>query len=264
MDQSYWRKQEAGKPLFPDIEWSKPEQQSARGNLLIIGGSSHGFASVGKAWQTAGKTGAGKVKVALPDILKKNLPADIDGIFLPTNPSGGIGRDGLDALKASAEWADGILLVGDLGQNSETATVLRELLESISSNKWVTITRDAVDLMMGIGEDLVNRPRTNLVMSFSQTQKLFSGVYYPKILTFSMQLSSVVDAVHKFTITYPTTLTIVRDDCMMVSTGGEVVTQNDVSAMRLIDGTIATHATAYLLWSPSQPLETIATSWQIQ
>lgn len=262
MDQSYWKKQEPGKLLFPDIEWSKPEQKSARGNLLIIGGSSHGFAGVGKAWQTANEIGAGKVRVALPDVLKKNLPDSIDGVFLPTNPSGGIGRDSLDTLKASAEWADGVLIVGDLGQNSETSTVLRELLEFIPSDKWITITRDAIDLTMGIGENLLNRPRTNLVMSFSQAQKLFSKVYYPKILTFSMQLSSVIDAVHKFTITYSATLAIARDDCLMVSSGGEIVSQSSISTMKLVDGSIATQAAAYLLWSPNQPLQAIATSWQ--
>ena len=56
---SYWHKQTADKPLYPDIEWSKPEQKSQAGRIGIIGGNSLGFAGVAEAYQTTLKTGAG-------------------------------------------------------------------------------------------------------------------------------------------------------------------------------------------------------------
>ena len=52
--QDYWKKQEAGKLLFPDIEWNKPEQKSLAGKLLIIGGSTSGFIGI-KNLKRAGK-----------------------------------------------------------------------------------------------------------------------------------------------------------------------------------------------------------------
>ena len=42
----YWQKQTPEKPLFPDIEWAKPEQKSQAGRLGIIGGNKLGFMGV--------------------------------------------------------------------------------------------------------------------------------------------------------------------------------------------------------------------------
>jgi|GEM_PF-37101 len=301
MEYDFWQQQEPDKPLFPDIEWSKPEQKSARGKLLIVGGSAHGFAGVGNAYKVATEAGAGEIKVALPDVLEKKLPPGIDGIFLPTSSGGGIGQKGFDDLSAAVDWADGVLLIGDCGQNSETATVFEKLLEgchpgldpgsninnasktrdqsdwilkqvqddkggglelATGTNKWLTITRDAVDLLRGMGENLANRPNVNLVISFAQVQKLFSSVYYPKILTFSMQLSNIIDALHKFTTTYPITLTVQHNDQLIVAKNGEVISQKASNPMDLINGTTAARAATYLLWNKIKSLEAIATSWQ--
>jgi hypothetical protein len=261
MNQDYWRQQEPGKLLFPDVEWSKPERRSARGKLLIVGGSAHGFAGVGKAYTVASETGAGSIRLALPDVLEKKLPKDIDGIFLPTSSGGGIGKDGLDDLMAAVDWADGVLLVGDSGQNSETTIMFEKIIKIAPKQKWFTVTRDAVDLIRGMGEDLANQKNVNLVMSFAQIQKLFSSVYYPKILTHSMQLATVIDAMHKFTITYPITLAMIHNDHLIVASDGEVISQNNANMMDLINGTVAAKSATYLLWDPTKPLEAIASSW---
>ena len=60
-------------PLFPDVEWSRPEQRTMRGRLGIIGGNKLGFAGVAEAYTTALQAGAGEVRVLLPDILKKTM-----------------------------------------------------------------------------------------------------------------------------------------------------------------------------------------------
>jgi NAD(P)H-hydrate repair Nnr-like enzyme with NAD(P)H-hydrate dehydratase domain len=259
MDQ-HWRKQTPDKPLFPDIEFSRPERRDQAGNLLIVGGSKIGFRSVGAAFQTALQTGAGQVKVVLPDALKKTLPPNMtEGIFLPTNPSGGFARDGLTDLLAACEWANGILLIGDSGQNSETAILFEELASR--TDRPLTITRDAIDLLRPAGEKIVSRPATHLVLSFSQLQKLFSTVYYPKIITFSMQLSQLVDAMRKFTVTYPVTITVLHQDNLICASGGEVVSQAFSKPVQMWDGTIAARAATYWLWTPAQPLESAVASW---
>jgi NAD(P)H-hydrate repair Nnr-like enzyme with NAD(P)H-hydrate dehydratase domain len=92
----YWRRQEADKPLFPDIEWSKPEQRSARGRLGIIGGNKLGFAGVAESYRSALETGAGEARVLLPDVLRTAIPAQMtDVVFGASNPSGGLARDAL-------------------------------------------------------------------------------------------------------------------------------------------------------------------------
>ena len=260
MNQSYWKKQIIEEPLFPDVDWNRPEQKTKAGKLLIVGGSTHGFSAVVKSYSAALETGVGEVKVAIPDGLKKNLPPNFsDGIFLPTNASGAFSKEGEVELIAAHQWANGILLVGDSGQNSETGILYEKLLNS--TDGWITITRDAVELLYNSAENLANRPNTNLVVNFSQIQKLFSKVYYPKILTFSMQFISFIEALHKFTITYPVTLTVLFNNKIIVAHDGEVVSQNFDNQMTLISGQLAAKIATYLLWSPKKPLQAIATSW---
>jgi NAD(P)H-hydrate repair Nnr-like enzyme with NAD(P)H-hydrate dehydratase domain len=62
MEVKYWHKQTVEKPLYPDIEWSKPQQKSQSGRLGIIGGNNLGFAGVAEAYQSTLKTGAGEVR----------------------------------------------------------------------------------------------------------------------------------------------------------------------------------------------------------
>ena len=263
MNQEYWQVQESGKPLFPDIEWSKPEQQSARGKLLIIGGSKNGFMAVGKAFTTSNETGAGEAKVIMPDVIKSNLPKGfIEGVFLPTNQGGGFAIKGREELLGASKWADGILLIGDSGMSSETALLFEELLTEQNTG-WLTITRDVADLVMEMGEKLVNMPNVHLVLTFAQAQKLFQKVYYPRPLLFSQQLSNVVESLHKFTTTYPIAITLMHQENLVVAHGGKVVTQKFDDAYKLIDGTLATKSAVYLLWSPKKPLESVATSWQM-
>jgi hypothetical protein len=124
----------------------------------------------------------------------------------------------------------------------------------------IVITRDAVDLIRPASTALVARPKTTLVLSFAQLQKLFQAVYYPKILSFSMQLMQLVDTLHKFTLTYPVTIVTFHQSQLIIAHDGEVVTQEFDEPMAIWRGTVATKAASYLLWTPSKPLEAIAAS----
>lgn len=255
----YWRQQKPAEPLFSDIEWSKPEQKAHAGRLGIVGGNKLGFAGVAEAYSTAYSTGAGQVKVLLPDSLQKMIPtAWTDVVTAPSTVSGGLAKDALPDVMALSSWATMLLLIGDAGRNSETAIVYEDLLRN--STLPITITRDAIDLVKNAPEMLVNRPNTLLVLSFAQLQKLFQAVYYPKVLTFSMQLLQLVEAVHKFTITYPISLAVLHKDTMVVAHNGQVTTTPWESPMLIWRGTTATSASVYWSWNQSQPLEAVTTS----
>ncbi len=255
----YWQKQTAEKPLFPDIEWSKPERRDLSGRLGIIGGNKLGFAGVAEAYGTALSAGAGHVKVLLPDVLKRTIPTSItDTVFAETTPSGSLAKNGLPEMVALGEWATGILLIGDGGRNSETAIAYEQFLERYEGP--LTITRDAVDLMKNNPSRLVERPETLLVVSFAQLQKLFSGVYYPKVLTFSMQLVGLVEAVHKFTSTYPVTIMVLHKDYLIAAHDGHVTTTPWENAMAIWRGQTAARAATYWLWNQKTPLEAVTAS----
>jgi len=253
VDNTYWKKQAANKPLYPDVEWNKPEQRSQAGRLGIIGGNKLGFAGVGEAYGVATKSGVGDVRVLLPDVLKKTIPPVMtDVIFGATNPSGSLAKDAQAEMQALGAWATGILLIGDAGRNSETAILYEDFLRDYTGP--LTITRDAVDLVKNSASTLVERPDTLLVVSFAQLQKLFQGVYYPKILTFSMQLAQLVDALHKFTITYPVTIMVLHKDYIAVAEAGTVTTTEWQNPMAIWRGSVATQAASYWLWNPKTPL----------
>ena len=256
MDTSYWRTQTTTKPLFPDIEWAKPEQRSQAGRLGIIGGNKLGFAGVAEAYSRAFTAGIGEVRVLLPDVLKKSIPPAItDTVFAASNPSGSLSKDAAPELNALGAWATGILLIGDAGRNSETAILYEDFLRTYDGP--LTVTRDAVDLVKNSAQALVERPNTLLVISFAQLQKLFQSVYYPKILTFSMQLAQLVDALHKFTITYPVTIAVLHKDHLVVAYNGQITTTEWGNAMAIWRGSVATVAACYALWHPAKPLEAV-------
>ena len=259
MGTTYWKRQTNNKPLFPDIEWSKPEQRSQAGRLGILGGNKLGFAGVAEAYSTALQAGVGEVRVLLPDVLKKTIPASItDAIFGATNPSGSLAKDARGELEALAQWSTGVLMIGDAGRNSETAIAYENFLKDYTGP--LTITRDAVDLIKNSSQAIVDRPDTLLVVSFAQLQKLFQAVYYPKILTFSMQLAQLVDALHKFTITYPITIQVLHKEHIIVASGGEVVTSDWENPMAIWRGHTAARAASYWLWHPAKPLEAVSAS----
>lgn len=256
---SYWQKQQPGTSLFPDIEWSKPEQRSLAGKLAVVGGNKLGFASVGDAYTVATEAGVGHVRVLLPDALKKAMPPTMtDIVFGASNPSGGLARDAHLELAALGSWADEVLLIGDAGRNSETAIVYEEFVRNYTG--LLTVTRDSIDLLMNAPELLVERDKTMLVTSFAQLQKLFSRVYYPKILTFSMQLQQLVETLHKFTITYPVTIMTFHQDHLVIASAGQVTTTPWQNPMAIWKGGVATHASVYWLWSPTKPLEAATAS----
>lgn len=259
MDYDYWKRQDPKSPLFPDIEWSKPEQRAQRGKLGIIGGNKLGFAGVAESYSTALNAGAGDVRVLLPDVLRKAIPPSMtDVIFGATNPSGSLARDGFTEMQALASWSRVVLLAGDAGRNSETAITYEDFLQKYEGP--LVLTRDAIDLVKNSADALVNRPHTVLVLSFAQLQKLFQSVYYPKVLTFSMQLLQLVEAVHKFTVTYPVTIAVLHKDTLIVAHDGQVTTTPWGNPMAIWRGVTAARAASYLIWTPQRPLEAVTAS----
>ncbi len=256
---SYWRIQTPTKALFPDIEWAKPEQKSRAGRLAIIGGNKLGFAGVAEAYGVASSAGIGQVRVLLPDALKKSIPSVItDAVFAPTTTSGGLSKDAESEMRAISGWAESVLLIGDAGRNSETAILYENFIKTYQGQ--LIVTRDAVDLLKNTAQALVDRENTVLVVSFAQLQKIFQAVYYPKVLTFSMQLAQLVDALHKFTISYPVTIMVLHRETLIIASGGDVTTTVWENPMAIWRGTIAAKAATFWLWSPSKPLEALTTS----
>lgn len=256
----YWHKQTTDQPLFPDLLWSRPENKRHAGKLLIIGGNSFGFSAVGEAYNEAQNAGAGTVRVLLPEAVRKVVGRVIEHAeFAPSNPSGSFSQAALGGWLAQADWADGVLLTGDLGHNSETAIVLEQFLAKYSGQ--VTLTQDAVEYCLKNAAECLQRPNTTLVVTMAQLQKIGVNAKSETAFTFDMGMLSLLKALHAFTLLYPASIVIKHMGTYYVTTAGQVSTtkseQSPTDTWRI---KTAAHTAVWQLQNPAKTFESITSS----
>lgn len=259
----FWRVQ-SEKLLFPEIAWAKPEQRSQAGKLLIIGGGSGTFRALATAYDTAKKTGAGEVKILAPDSLRKFLKIDnlTDVIFSPSNISGGFSAESWGDFQAAEAWADAILLIGDTNKNSETAILFEKF--ALYTQKPTIIARDAVDILLNSFAEILQKDNITIFASFAQLQKIFSTIFYPKVLTFSLQLANFAEILHKFTLTYPSMVATFHAESLVLSRDGEVISSPisskiaKFSPLSIWSGQTPTEVAVWQMWNSARKLEASA------
>ncbi|MGA3150094.1 MAG: hypothetical protein ABSD10_00540 [Candidatus Saccharimonadales bacterium] len=258
MENTNWLKQTPDKPLFPDLLWSRPENKRQAGKLLIVGGSSHGFATPATAFVAAAKAGIGTARVLLPDSTRKILGTSFaEAIFAPSTPSGSFSRQASAELLENAEWAEGVLLAGDFGRNSETAILLDSFLDKYSGQ--VTVAQDGLDYFLGPSSKLVNRPNTVLVINLGKLQKLAKNNRPSTPVLHSMNLYELVTVLADWTNSCPATFITKHADNLVVASGGKVSTTPERAESNW-QTVLAAYASVWLLQQPQKPFETLSTA----
>lgn len=258
MNPSYWHRQTGG-PLFPELEWSRPENQRQAGKLLIIGGHAQGFAGPAEAFAAAQAAGVGVSRVLLPDALQRTVGKLFpEAEFAPSNPSGGFAATALGELLGAAGWADGTMLAGTLGRNSETHVLLENFAGK--HNGQLTITADTADHFCTQPFELLQRPESLLVISLGQLQKLGSAAHFPRAFTSTMDLLQLVENLHEFTRRYTPFIIVKAGSQLVVAGEGEVSTtqlQTELPVWR-----VKTAAAAAVWWvqNPTKPFEALTTA----
>jgi hypothetical protein len=259
MQPDYWHKQTLDKPLYPELLWSRPENRTHAGKLLVVGGHAQSFAAPAQVFNEAEKAGAGTVRVLLPDALQKVVgPVIENGEFAPSTPSGSFGAEALGEFLNVSAWSDGVLLAGDLGRNSETAILLEKFATKYSGQ--LTTTKDAVDYFTTTPRPILQRPDTCLVLSFSQLQALGKAVHYPQAFTFDMDLLRLVSLLHEFTTEYPLSIVVKHLNQMLVASGGEVSSTKLDSEMPIWRCQVAAHTAVWWLQNSSQAFKALTTA----
>jgi ADP-dependent NAD(P)H-hydrate dehydratase / NAD(P)H-hydrate epimerase len=259
MGNTYWQKQTPNKPLFEDLVWSRPEHKSSAGKLLVIGGNLHAFAAPAEAFTEAEKAGAGTVRVVLPDATKKIVGKIMLHVeYAPSTPSGSFSQKALAELLELSQWADGVLIAGDLGRNSETAMLLESFLEKFKGP--VTLTKDAVDYVVSTPDVIANRENTLLVLSFAQLQKLSPKLGFDRAFTFDMDLLRFIDTLHEFTLEAPFNIVVLHKEQLLCAVNGYVVSTPHPGDQEIWRVKTASHAAVWWLQNPTKALEALATS----
>lgn len=255
----YLQRQSKDKPLFPDMMWSRPENRAHAGKLLVVGGNAYGFAAPALAFTEAAQAGIGTSHVLLPEHVQKLLPKGFfEADFAPSTPSGSFAKTALTELIQHAQWADGVLLAGDLGRNSETAIVLEQFAAKYGGQ--LTITQDAADYFINNPLSVLQRPETTLVISFAQLRKLGIQSKFTTAFTLDMDFLRLVDALHEFTTKYQINIITKHSDRLFVATAGKVSDTKLDPDMPIWRVKTAAHASTWWLQNPSKTFEALTTS----
>ena len=262
MNQDYWHRQ-GDKPLFPDLLWARPEMKSSAGKLLVVGGHAQSFAAAAEAYAAAEKAGVGTVRVLLPDALEKTVSKLFPAAeFAPSNPSGGFATRALAELLTASHWADGVLLTGDLGRNSETHAMLENFVGKYTGQ--LTITKDTADFFCAQPTSLQARPhltRTVLVISLGQLQKLGKSLHLSYAFTSDLGIMQLVELLHDFTVAYPHLYILTRHhDQYVIAVNGTIGTATIPGEKPIWRVSAAGSAATWWLQNPAKPFEALLTS----
>lgn len=254
MENTNWLRQTPDKPLFPDILWSRPENKRHAGKLLIVGGHQQSFNAVSEAYAAALKAGIGTARVILPDKLQKMLAKLFpEAEYAPSTPIGSFSRQALDTLLEAAEWADGVLLGGDFGKNSETAI----LLESFTGkyNGQLAVTGDTLEYFMQKPTELLGRENTLVVAGVPKLQKLAQSIVPIKqrddLVQMINKLSNLTDGVKA-------NITTNHSSQVIVASQGEVSSTPAKKAIEDVE--LAACASVWWLQQPEKAFEAISTA----
>lgn len=258
MNPEYWQKQ-GSKPLFPELQWSRPENKMHAGKLLIVGGNEHGFVAPAEAFSAAEKAGVGTARMILPDSLRKFIGKTFTtGVLAPTTPSGSFSQLALATFIDESGWAEGVLVAGDVGRNSETTVVLENFLEKYSGQ--ATITKDAADLFCVQPYTILQRPDTLLVISLGQLQKLGTATKFSRAFTSTMGLVQLVEALHEFTKRYSLYIIVRYADQLVVAVRGQVSSTRCATDQPVWRVKTAATASVWWLQNPTKPFAAFTTA----
>lgn len=252
MANTYWHRQTSDKPLFENILWSRPENKRYAGKLLIVGGNSHGFTAPANAYAAALKAGIGTVRVILPDKLAKTVGKLIpEAQFAPSTPSGSFARLGLAKLLEEADWADGVLLAGNFGKNSETAVLLEGFIDKYDG--LLSATDDTVDYFINNPAPLLGRYNNVITLDFMRLQKLVK----PILIKHDDNLMSIVTKLHEITQVNKASIITFMASQIIVASGGQVST-TPAKEVNLVE--LAAYASVWRLQQPQKPFEAITSA----
>lgn len=247
--------------MFPDLLWNKPENKSRGGKLLLIGGHSHSLAAPAKAFSAAEIAGVGSARVILPDVTRKVLGKSFpEAEFAPSTPSGSLAQSALAVMLDSASWADGVLLAGDFGRNSETAILLEKFTQKFQGK--LSIAGDAIDPFLRQNSGLLKRPQTFCCVEFSKLQKLSKNNFPDPPLLNSSELTKFIDVLNLATnINKVGFLTEHRGHIAVSLSGRSSVTP--IPPDRNWQEELPAYTAVWLLQQPLKPFEAVTTAaWE--
>jgi hypothetical protein len=226
---------------------------------LIVGGNAFGFQAAAKAFSEATTAGIGVSRVLLPDSLQKTVGKVFEaGEYGPSTPSGSFSKGALATLLDMSLWSDAVLLAGDFGRNSETAILLEDYIDKYKDK--LIITQDGLDYFTKLPKKIIEREETLLVCSFSQLQKMATGVGFRPAFTFKIDMLNLIELLHNFTQKYAAKIIVKHLDNIFVADNGRISSTKCSSDNKIWRVKVASHASTWWLQNPNKSFEALNSS----
>lgn len=119
--------------------------KSRSGRLLIVGGQKNEFSLVQAIYQGAESAGIGECLAVMPDTLRRLIGETGFARFAPASQSGSLGKAAQGAILELARDCDGLVIGGNLTNNSETAVMIESLMRNLDMP--VVVTEEAVEVL---------------------------------------------------------------------------------------------------------------------
>ncbi|HUC95616.1 MAG TPA: hypothetical protein VMR76_01495 [Candidatus Saccharimonadia bacterium] len=254
-----WYKQSTKEPLFNDLIWSRPENKSNSGKLLLIGGSNHGFSETVKYYSDLSRAGLGTIKVILSNSTKKilgNMSDDI--IYCASNNSGSLGSEAYAEIIDYASWADGLFLSGELGSNSQTVILIEKLVTNYQ--KLILFYGDSVDIALQMDTSLLLKSNHVFIAPISKIQKMFTKMSSKKAITSKTSLHDLIKIFYEFSQANPISIVTILEDHVIAISDNKISTTkiNDLKSSSLFN--LAAHVVCWSIQNPKKLFEAFSCS----
>ena len=249
-------KRQLDKPLYPKMLWSRPETVMGAGKLLIIGGQAQEFIHVAESYALTEKAGAGTIRVFMPDSTQRVTKMLPNIEYASSNPSGSFARNALAELLDASQWADGILLAGDLGKNSETSLMLADFLKKYT--ELAIITSLALESFTEPLLEIFNRPQTVIVCDFNDIQKFGIALQIETPITSEISQNDFAEILHKISSSHQAHLVINCSKDIWTAVNGQVTVTKKSKEHSIIES--ASHAAVWLIQNPGKSPEALPTA----
>ena len=163
--------------LFPKIMYNRPVTKHAAGRMLLVGGHASQFSLPTSIHQVAMAAGIGECNVALPDNLAKVLSGAPGTFFVPSSPSGSLGRAALGRILELAEEADAVAIGASLSNNSDTAMLTERLLTDIK--RPLILFDDALKAAQHNIAQITDNPDALVILTMAEVFKLCGQLRIP-------------------------------------------------------------------------------------
>ncbi|MDO8591350.1 MAG: hypothetical protein Q7R60_00260, partial [bacterium] len=177
--------------------------------------------------------------------------------FVPSTLSGSFSMMALAQLLEAAEWADGVLLAGDFGHNSETAILLDSFMNKYQGQ--VTVAQDSLDYYLDLKSPLIERPNTLSVIDLGKLQKLAKNNRPSTPILHNVMLTDLVETLHDWTTGNPGQIITRHAGNFIVASGGQVSTTPTAEESNW-QIELAAYASVWWLQNPEKPFEATTTA----